>query len=584
MDRVQIVINGQEVWVEENRTILQAAKQLGIDLPTLCYHPDQRVKANCRICVVEVEGIKNLVPSCSTQVAAGMKITTNSPRVRETVRTILELIFADHPQECLTCIRNGNCELRRIAAQYGGRDIEAEKRSTFLPVDISTPSLVRNPNKCIKCGRCAEVCHQMQNVGILYGHNRSINVGIAPEYGKQLAEVACVLCGQCALACPVGAIHEKDDTEEAWKALADPKKHVIVQVAPAVRVSIAEEFGLPPGEIATGKLVTALRKLGFDRIFDTDFTADLTIMEEGNELLRRLQTGQNLPLLTSCSPGWIKYVEHYYPELLPHVSTCKSPQQMFGALAKTWYAVSSGLEPKNIVVVSVMPCTAKKYEALRPEMKASGYQDVDIVLTTRELGRMLRQAGIDFHKLAESGFDAPFGLTSGAGAIFGATGGGMEAALRTVYEIVTGETLPVLEFTEVRGLAGIKETTIDLKGKEIKVAIAHGLGNAKKMMELIKTGKAAYSFVEIMCCPGGCVGGGGQPYGTNRQVLGKRIAALYRTDKNMPVRKSHENPAIQELYRTFLQEPLGELSRLLLHTEYCNRGQEEAFQNVLRKC
>jgi len=572
MDRVQIFINGQEVWVEDNITILEAAKQQGIDLPTLCHHPDQRVKANCRVCVVEVEGIKNLVPSCSTQVSPGMKITTNSPRVRETVRTILELIFADHPQECLTCIRNGNCELRQVAAKFGVRDIEGEKKSKILPKDYSTPSLVRDPNKCIKCGRCAEVCHQTQSVGVLYSHNRSVDICIAPEYGKQLSEAACVLCGQCALVCPVSAIYEKDDTDAVWEALADPNKHVVVQVAPAVRVSIAEEFGLPPGEIATGKLVTALRKLGFDRVFDTDFTADLTIIEEGNELLKRMQTGKALPMLTSCSPGWIKYIEHYYPELLPHVSTCKSPQQMFGALAKTYYAQTARIEAQDIFVVSVMPCTAKKYEAQRPEMNSSGYQDVDAVLTTRELGRMLQHEGINFNLLKESDFDNPLGISSGAAAIFGVTGGVMEAALRTVYEVVTGETLQQLEFSAVRGMEGVKSASVDLGGKTIKVAIAHGLNNAKKIMELIKSGKADYSFIEIMCCPGGCIGGGGQPYGTTNEVRAQRIAALYQVDESLPIRKSHQNPAIQELYRDFLKEPLGELSHQLLHTEYLDRS------------
>lgn len=572
METVHITLNGKEVTVKANNTIIQAAKEQGIDLPTLCHHPDQRVKANCRVCLVEIEGFKNLVASCSTQVTEGMKITTNSPRVRETVRTILELIFADHPQECLTCIRNGNCELRQLAAKYGVKDIKGEKRSKTLALDQSSPSLVRDPNKCIKCGRCAEACHHTQEVGVLYSHNRSTEVCIAPEYGKQLSEVACVLCGQCALVCPVGAIYEKDDTDLVWNALADPKKHVIVQVAPAVRVSIAEEFGLPPGKIATGKLVSSLRRLGFDRIFDTDFTADLTIIEEGHELLDRLQNGKALPMITSCSPGWIKYIEHYYPEYLPHVSTCKSPQQMFGALAKTYYAKISGIEPKNIFVVSVMPCTAKKFEKERPEMNASGYQDVDAVLTSRELGRMLRQEGIDFNGLSASNFDLPLGMSSGAAAIFGATGGVMEAALRTVYEVVTGETLEKLEFSSVRGLEGVKTATVELNGQELKVAIAHGLANAKTIMEQIKTEQTDYTFIEVMGCPGGCIGGGGQPYGTTDEVRRKRMAALYQVDEEMMIRKSHQNPAIEELYREFLDKPLGERSHQLLHTKYRNRS------------
>ncbi len=572
MQTINITLNGKITAVAPEITILEAARQQGIDLPTLCHHPDQRVKANCRICVVEVEGIKNLVPSCSTKVTAGMNITTNSPRVRETVRTILELIFADHPQECLTCIRNGNCELRQIAAKFGVRDIQGEKRKHSFFQDFSTPSLVRNPDKCIKCGRCAEACHYIQNVGILYSHNRSTEISISPEYGKQLADVACVLCGQCALVCPVGAIHERDDTDRVWEALADPQKHVVVQVAPAVRVSLAEEFGFPSGEIATGKLVSALRSLGFDRVFDTDFSADLTIMEEGHELLDRIANGGVLPMITSCSPGWIKYMEHYYPELIPHLSTCKSPQQMFGALAKTYYAQTSSLEAKDIIVVSVMPCTAKKFEAERPEMNASGSQDVDIVLTTRELGRMLQHEGIDFRMLPEAEFDSPLGISTGAAAIFGATGGVMEAALRTVYEVVTGRTLTDLNFTAVRGMAGVKEASVDLAGTEVKAGIAHGLANAKKVLEMIKAGQADYTFIEVMCCPGGCIGGGGQPYGTTNEIRASRIQALYQVDENMPLRKSHENPAVQELYQNFLLEPLGELSHKLLHTQYCNRS------------
>ncbi|NBJ15271.1 MAG: 4Fe-4S dicluster domain-containing protein [Dehalobacter sp. 4CP] len=572
MQTINITLNGKVTAVAPEITILEAARQQGIDLPTLCHHPDQRVKANCRICVVEIEGVKNLVPSCSTRVTAGMNITTNSPRVRETVRTILELIFADHPQECLTCIRNGNCELRQIAAKFGVRDIQGEKRKHSFSQDFSTPSLVRNPDKCIKCGRCAEACHYIQNVGILYSHDRSTEISISPEYGKQLADVACVLCGQCALVCPVGAIHERDDTDRVWEALADPQKHVVVQVAPAVRVSLAEEFGFPSGEIATGKLVSALRSLGFDRVFDTDFSADLTIMEEGHELLDRIANGGVLPMITSCSPGWIKYMEHYYPELIPHLSTCKSPQQMFGALAKTYYAQTSGLEAKDIIVVSVMPCTAKKFEAERPEMNASGSQDVDIVLTTRELGRMLQHEGIDFRMLPEAEFDSPLGISTGAAAIFGATGGVMEAALRTVYEVVTGRTLTDLNFTAVRGMVGVKKASVDLAGTEVKAGIAHGLANAKKILEMIKAGQADYTFIEVMCCPGGCIGGGGQPYGTTNEIRARRIEALYQVDENMPLRKSHENPAVQELYQDFLLEPLGELSHRLLHTQYCNRS------------
>lgn len=569
---VEIMINGETFSVPENVTILEAARMNGIKIPTLCNFPDQRVKANCRVCVVEVEGNRNLVASCSTPVRAGMNVRTTSARVRETVQTILELIFANHPQECLTCIRNANCELRELAAQHGLREIKCDMSTPLLPLDTSAASIVRDPNKCIKCGRCAEVCHHVQTTGILYSHYRGINGAITPEYGKNLSEVACVLCGQCVLVCPVGAIHEKDDTAAVWRALDDPKKHVVVQVAPSVRVSIAEEMGQAPGTIATGKLVTALRRLGFDKVFDTDFTADLTIMEEGSELLHRLKTGGALPLITSCSPGWIKFIEHNYPELLDHLSTCKSPQQMFGALAKTYYAQASGIDPKDIVVVSIMPCTAKKYECARPEMNSSGYQDVDYVLTTREFGRMLRQAGVDFAALSDSDFDNPLGMSTGAGAIFGATGGVMEAALRTVYEIVTGKELEKLEFETVRGLEGVKETTVDLDGLPVKVAVAHGLGNARKVMDQIKAGEADYAFLEVMACPGGCIGGGGQPYVTSKSTREARIDAIYQVDADMPMRKSHENPSVQQLYKDFLGQPLGEMSHHLLHTHYKKRG------------
>ena len=569
---VDITINGENISVPDNITILEAAKSIGIKIPTLCHFPDQRVKANCRVCVVEVEGSKNLVASCSTPVRSGMKVKTNTARVRETVQTILELIFANHPQECLTCIRNDNCELRELAAEHGIREIKADMSTPLLPLDTSTAAIVRDPNKCIKCGRCAEVCHHVQTAGILYSHYRGLNGAITPEYGKTLSEVACVLCGQCILVCPVGAIHEKDDTAAVWAALEDPTKHVVVQVAPAVRVSIAEEMGQAPGTIAIGKLVTALRRLGFDKIFDTDFTADLTIMEEGNELLHRLKNGGALPMLTSCSPGWVKFIEHNYPEQLAHVSTCKSPQQMFGALAKTYYAEKSGIDPKDIVVVSVMPCTAKKYECTRPEMNSSGYQDVDYVLTTREFGRMLRQAGVDFAALPDGSFDNPLGISTGAAALFGTTGGVMEAALRTVYEVVTGKELEKLEFESVRGLEGIKEATIDLDGLPVKVAVANGLGNARKLMDKIKNGEADYAFVEIMACPGGCIGGGGQPYVTKKETRMARMDAIYQVDEDMPLRKSHDNPAIQQLYKDFLKEPLGEMSHHLLHTHYTKRG------------
>lgn len=571
---VTISINGNISKVEDNLTILEAAKREGIFIPTLCHHPDQAVKANCRICSIELEGSRNLVTACSTKVEEGMVIRTNTPKVRETVKTILELIFADHPQECLTCIRNGNCELRQLAARYGLSDIKGEKVSSVMPLDLSTSGLVRNPNKCIKCGRCAEVCHHIQEVGILYTHNRGVDTCISPEYGKKLSEVNCVLCGQCILACPVGAIHEKDDTDLVWDAIHNPDKHVVVQVAPSVRVSIAEEFNMPPGEISIGKLVNSIRKLGFDKVFDTDFSADLTIIEEGNELLHRMQNGGVLPMLTSCSPGWINYIESFYPELLPHVSSCKSPQQMFGAVAKTYYSQISGIPAKNITVVSIMPCTAKKHEATRPEMTSSGFQDVDIVITTRELARMLKQDGLDFNSLPEDTFDSPLGASTGAAVIFGASGGVMEAALRTVYEVVTGETLKKLEFEDLRGMEGVKTSSVNLAGNIVKVAVAHGLSHAKQILELIKSGKCDFTFIEVMCCPGGCIGGGGQPYSTNNDIRRKRIESLYKIDGALPIRKSHENPEVQKLYKEFLIAPLGEKSHQLLHTKYKTIAQQ----------
>ncbi len=567
---VKIKLNGRTVSAERGLTIMEAAKQNGIYIPNLCSHPDQKVKAHCRICSVEVNGNRNLITACSTKVAEGMEILTNTPKVREARRTILELIFADHPQDCLTCIRNGNCELRQLAARLGVSDIKGEKKSKIQPLDLSTTAIVRNPNKCIKCGRCSEVCHSIQEVGILYIHNRSVDVSISPEYGKKLSEVDCVLCGQCVLACPVGAIHEKDDTDIVWNAVADSNKHVIVQVAPSVRVSLAEEFDMPIGSIETGRMVSALRALGFDRVFDTNFTADLTIIEEGNELLQRINTGGTLPMITSCSPGWINYIEKYYPENIPHLSSCKSPQQMFGAIAKTYYSRVSGVPAEDIFVVSIMPCTAKKYEAARPEMNDSGFRDVDAVLTTRELARMLKHDGIVFDALTESDFDSPLGLSTGAAALFGATGGVMEAALRTVYEVVTGEELKQLEFSEVRGMEGFKSSSVDLGGKEVKVAIAHGLSNAKKIMEAVKEGKSDYTFIEVMCCPGGCIGGGGQPYTTTNEIRKRRIESIYEIDGKLALRKSHENPEIKELYDSFLGEPLSERSHHLLHTTYAD--------------
>ncbi|NLV92392.1 MAG: 2Fe-2S iron-sulfur cluster binding domain-containing protein [Firmicutes bacterium] len=585
MADITVTVDGKRVSVPVGSTVLEAAQAAGIDIPTLCHHPDQQVKAVCRICVVEIEGIRSLAAACAFPASDGMMVRTNTPRVRTARRTILELMLAHHPQDCLQCHRNLDCELQDLAHRLGVREIAFPPVLRGLPSDDSNPAIVREPDKCINCRRCVEACHETQSVGILEAVNRGFDTYVASAAGLPLEELSCVYCGQCVVACPTGALHEQDDTAKVWEALADPNLHVVVQTAPAIRASLGEEFDLPVGTRVTKKVTAALRRLGFDRVFDTDFTADLTIIEEGNELLERIRNQGALPLLTSCSPGWIKFIESYYPELLAHVSTCKSPQQMFGALAKTYYAEKSGIDPKDIFVVSIMPCTAKKFEANRPEMSASGYPDVDVVLTTRELARMLREAGIDLATLPDEDYDEPLGISTGAGAIFGATGGVMEAALRTVYELVTGTELEDLEFTAVRGLEGIKEAAVKLpvaeaamageNGQstelEIKVAVAHGLANARTLMEAIGSGKADYHFVEIMSCPGGCIGGGGQPIPSNSEIKEKRIAAIYEEDRGLPLRKSHENPAVKALYAEFLGSPLGEKSHQLLHTHYTPR-------------
>ena len=574
MNMVNLKINNKNISVPEGTSILNAAKETGITIPNLCYHPDQEVKANCRVCVVEVEGAKTLQASCATEVKEGMIVRTNTQKVRNSRKTVIELMLANHDMNCTACKKNNQCGLQEIAGNLGVRESRFYNVLEEQEIDISSPAIERNQNKCIKCGRCIQMCSEVQGLAILDYIGRSSDVEVKPAFGWYLGDVACVACGQCSVVCPVAAITEKEDIEQVWEAINNPNKTVIVQTAPAVRVSLGEEFGMEPGEIVTGKLVSSLRALGFDSVFDTDFTADLTIIEEGHELLKRIKDGGTLPMLTSCSPGWINFIEQYYPELLPHLSTCKSPQQMFGALAKGYYAEKIGKKPEDIYSVSIMPCTAKKFEADRDEMMVDGKNpDVDVVLTTRELGKMLRQAGVDFNKLEEEEYDTPFGLSTGAGVIFGATGGVMEAALRTVYEVVTGETLEALDFYGVRGLDGIKEAEVDLAGTIVKVAVAHSLSNARKVMELIKDGKADYAFIEIMCCPGGCIGGGGQPFGGTDELRLKRIDAIYQADKNLPLRKSHENPAVKQLYEEFLIEPLGEISHHLLHTHYKDRKQ-----------
>ena len=573
MKKVNIQINNKPVEVPEGISILNAAKQIGIKIPNLCYHPDQEVKANCRICVVEVAGAKTLQAACATTVQEGMVIRTNTHKVRQARKVVIELLLSNHDLNCTSCKKNNQCGLQEIAADLGVRESRFESVLVEQPADTSSLAIERNQNKCIKCGRCIQVCNSVQGIGILDYIGRSNDCEVKPAFGRYLSDIACVSCGQCSVVCPVGAITEKEDIEQVWEAINNPDKIVVVQTAPAVRVSLGEEFGMDPGGIVTGKMVAALRALGFDKVFDTDFTADLTIIEEGHELLQRMKEGGTLPMLTSCSPGWINFIEQYYPELLPHLSTCKSPQQMFGALAKGYYADKIGKKPSDICCVSIMPCTAKKGEAKRAEMSIDGENmDVDVVLTTRELAKMLRQAGIDFNAIGEEDYDAPFGLSTGAAVIFGATGGVMEAALRTVYEVVTGKTLNNLDFKVVRGLEGIKEAEVDLNGTIVKVAVAHSLSNARKVMELIKEGKAEYAFIEIMCCPGGCIGGGGQPFGGTDELRLKRIDAIYKADSELTIRKSHENPAINKLYQEFLQVPLGEKSHHLLHTHYSSQS------------
>ncbi len=591
---VNLTINGIAVSVEENKTILEAAKHLHIKIPTLCYHKDLCVAGNCRVCVVEQVGNHKLVASCATPVAEGMEINTNTLKVRNCRKHIIELLLTEHREECTKCYRNGHCELQALSAEYQITnqdfiDLVPDKNYT---VDRLSPAIEKDDSKCIRCQRCVRTCAEIQSVGAIAVAHKGSEMKISTFFDRSLDEVVCTNCGQCIVHCPTGALTEKSYVEKVWDALADPDTHVIVQTAPAVRVGLGEELGLGLGTRVTGKMVSALKRLGFDSVLDTNFTADLTIMEEGTELLTRLKRALvdddpdvALPMATSCSPGWVKYIEHKYPEYLPNLSTCKSPQQMFGALAKTYYAKNVNVVPENIVSVSVMPCTAKKFEANRPEMKDSGYKDVDFVLTTRELAVMIKQAGIEFEKLNDEIFDSIMGVGSGAGAIFGATGGVMEAALRTAYEIVTGREVPFdnLEIIPVRGLEGVKEATVKiegtveewnfLEGAELKCAITNGLENAHKLLEAIKRGDKFYHFIEIMACPGGCLGGGGQPFPVDNEIRLQRMNALYEEDRNLPIRKSHENPEIVQIYKEFLDEPLSHKSHKLLHTSYVKREQ-----------
>ncbi len=591
-NKVTLNIDGIDVSVDKGKTILEAAKELNIHIPTLCYHEDLCVAGNCRVCVVEVEGARTLTASCAAPAEDGMVVQTNSLKVRQARRHVVELLLSEHNADCTKCYKNTKCELQNLSNEMvmGEAlflDLVPDKNYT---VDKMSPSIIKDDSKCIRCQRCVRTCTELQEVSALSVAYKGEQMKISTFFENPMYEVVCTNCGQCVNRCPTGALVERNYVDQVWDAIYDESKHVVVQTAPAVRVALGEELGFDPGERVTGKMVSALRRIGFDSILDTDFTADLTIMEEGTELLTRLKkalvekdTSVKLPMTTSCSPGWIKFIEHTFPEYLENVSTCKSPQQMFGALAKTYYAQKRKVEPENVVSVSIMPCTAKKFEADRPEMRDSGYKDVDYVLTTRELAIMIRQAGVDFMSLEDSRYDSIMGDSSGAAVIFGATGGVMEAALRTAYELVTGREVPFdgLNITPVRGMEGVREASIVIEnplddwkfldGVELKTVVAHGLTNAKEVMQRVKDGKADWHFIEIMACPGGCLGGGGQPIPTTPEIRQKRAEAIYAEDEGMPIRKSHENPEITQIYQEFLGEPLGHKSHELLHTHYTKR-------------
>ncbi len=580
MQTVNIKINGMPLSVPENYTILEACRDASIDIPTLCYLKGINEIGACRMCVVEVKGARSLVAACVYPVNEGMEIITNSEMVAKSRRQTLELILSTHNKSCLSCVRSGSCELQQLSADYG---VENEHRyngeNMVYPIDRSAPHMYRDNSKCILCRRCVAACDKVQSVSVIGANDRGFKTHIGCTFDNGLADVACVSCGQCIVVCPTGALSENDQTEQVWKAIADPTKHVVVQPAPSVRVTLGESFGMPVGTNVKGKMVAAMRRLGFDGVFDTDFSADVTIMEEATEFLHRFQNGGKLPLITSCSPGWVKFCEHNFPDFLDNLSSCKSPQQMFGAIAKTYYAKKQGLDPKDIVVVSVMPCTAKKFEAGRDDQSAAGNDipDVDIALTTREFARMVKRAGINFTTLPDEEFDAPLGISSGAGVIFGAAGGVMEAALRTANDVLTGKDNENVDFIEVRGTDGIKEATYNIAGHEIRVATVSGLANARRLLDDIRSGKRNYHFIEVMACPGGCVNGGGQPTQPASvrsfvDLAAKRAAAIYDEDKSLAVRKSHKNPAVQEVYKEFFGEPGSHLAHEVLHTKYVARS------------
>ncbi len=578
MEMVNVKINGVSYEVPANSTVLEAARSAGVDIPTLCYLKDINQIGACRMCMVEVKGARSLVAACVYPVNEGMEVFTNSPKVQESRRMTLELLLSVHDRKCLTCERSGNCELQKLCNDMG---IEVEDRfAGVMPAgkkDASTLYLERNNAKCVLCRRCVAAC-QNQHVSVIGANNRGFDTEIGCAFEQPLSNVACVACGQCIVSCPTGALTEKDNIQDVIDAINDPEKIVIVQTAPAVRAALGEEFGMPIGTNVEGKMVAALRRLGFDKVFDTDFGADMTIMEEANEFISRVKNGGKLPIITSCSPGWIKFCEHYYPDLIDNLSTCKSPQNMTGALLKTWYAQMEGIDPKNIVSVSVMPCTAKKFEITRDDENAAGLPDVDISLTTRELARMIKRAQLSFDRLPDEKFDEAMGVSTGAAVIFGATGGVMEAALRTAADTLEGKSLDSIDYTEVRGTAGFKEAVYKVAGMDVKVAVVSGLSNADAILKKVRSGEADYHFIEVMCCPGGCVNGGGQPIQSSTvhsyvDIKAQRAKALYDQDKAMPLRKSHENPVVQKCYKEFLTDgPGGHKAHEILHTSYVKRG------------
>jgi iron-only hydrogenase group A len=568
---VQLTINNIKVNAEEGMTILDAAKSVGIHIPTLCHLKDLAPTGACRICVVEVQGQRNLTPSCAFPVYDGMVVETNSPRVRRARKTIVELLIENHPQDCLVCVRNKNCELQNLSEKYSVREHRYVGASKDHAIDISSASMERDPAKCILCGRCVRVCHEVQKIGAIDFTNRGFSTIVTTPYNKGLNVSDCILCGQCILVCPTAALREKSALKEVVNAVNDRTKYTIVQVAPAVRATLGEEYNMPLGTDVTGQMVTGLRRLGFKKVFDTNFSADLTIMEEATELIHRIQNGGSLPMFTSCCPGWIKYAEQNRPEILEHLSSCKSPHEMEGAVLKTYYAKKMGIDPKDIYVVSIMPCTVKKYESNRNELNENNMTDVDAVLTTRELVRFFKIAGIEFGDLPEEYFDNPLGESTGAAAIFGTSGGVMEAALRTAYFKISGKELENLDLEAVRGKDGVKEATVSINGLDVNVAVVNGIGNVKKVLDDVQNGTSKYHFIEVMTCPGGCINGGGQPIHQKAEKIQKRMKALYQIDSKMKLRRSHENESVKTLYKEFFGEPNSHKAHEILHTEYFDR-------------